>query len=104
MKITMTAIIERKRARIYTKKAKKLRNVFIYKKLDTFQKTIQFPFRFYIQKTYTQDWRIENLLHPGTLRQKSREILSQRATLCVPSEVVYSSNIVSPAMCSAFLA
>ena len=50
MKITMTAIIERQRARLYTQKAKKLRNVFIYKNPDTFQKARQFPFRFYIQK------------------------------------------------------
>ena len=32
------------------KKRKKLPNVFIYKKPDTFQKARQFPFRFYIQK------------------------------------------------------
>ena len=50
MKITMTTIIERQRARIYTK-SKKLRNIFIYKKPDTFQKARQFPLRFYIQKT-----------------------------------------------------
>ena len=31
MKITMTAIIERQRARLYTQKAKTLLNVFIYK-------------------------------------------------------------------------
>ena len=43
----MTAIIERQRAR---KKQKKLRNVLIFKKQDTFQKAIQFPLRFYIQK------------------------------------------------------
>ena len=49
MKITMTAIIERQRARLYTQKAKKLRNVR-YKKPDTFQKARQFPLRFYIQK------------------------------------------------------
>ena len=46
----MTAIIERQRARLYTQKAKKLPNVFIYKKPDTFQKARQFPLRFYIQK------------------------------------------------------
>ena len=46
----MTAIIERKRPRLYTQKAKKLRYVFIYKKQDTFQKARQFPLRFYIQK------------------------------------------------------
>ena len=33
---------------IYTK-SKKFRNVFIYKKPDTFQKAGQFPLRFYIQ-------------------------------------------------------
>ena len=46
----ITAIIERPRARIYTQRAKKMRNVFIYKKPDTFQKDRQFPLRFYIQK------------------------------------------------------
>ena len=51
MKITMTAIIERQRARLYTQKAKKLPNVFIYKKPDTFQKARQFPLRFYTQKS-----------------------------------------------------
>ena len=50
MKITMTSIIERQRARLYTQKAKKLRSVFIYKKPGTFQKARQFPLRFYIQK------------------------------------------------------
>ena len=50
MKITMTAIIEKQRARLYTQKAKKLRNVFIYKKLDTFRKARQFPLCFYVQK------------------------------------------------------
>ena len=37
------------RTLIYTK-SKKMRNVFIYKKSDTFQKARQFPLRFYIQK------------------------------------------------------
>ena len=46
----MTAIFEKRRARLYTQKAKKLRNIFIYKKPDTFQKARQFPLRFYIQK------------------------------------------------------
>ena len=50
MKIMMTAIIERQGARLYTQKAKKLPNVFIYKKPDTFQKARQFPLRFFIQK------------------------------------------------------
>ena len=50
MKIKMTAIIERQRALVYTQKAKKLRNDFIYKKPETFQKARQFPLRFYIQK------------------------------------------------------
>ena len=53
MKITMTAIIERQRARLYTQKAKKLRNVFIYKKKDTFQKATQFPLRFIYKKPDT---------------------------------------------------
>ena len=50
MKITMTDIMERQRARVHTQKAKKLPNVFIYKKPDTFQKAGQFPLGFYIQK------------------------------------------------------
>ena len=50
MKITITAITERQRARLYTQKAKKLWKIFIYKKPDTFQKARQFPLRFYIQK------------------------------------------------------
>ena len=37
------------------KKQKKLRNVFIYKKPDTFQKARQFPLRFYTQKAI--HWR-----------------------------------------------
>ena len=37
------------RTSIYTK-SKKLRNVFIYTKQDTFQRARQFPLRFYIQK------------------------------------------------------
>ena len=48
--ITMTAIIERQRACLYTQKTKKMPNVFIYKNPDTFQKARQFPLRFYIQK------------------------------------------------------
>ena len=50
MKITMTAIIERQGGRLNTQKSKKLRNVFIFKKPDTFQKARQFPLRFHIQK------------------------------------------------------
>ena len=46
----MTAIIKRQQAWLYTQKAKKLRNIFIYIKQDTFQKSTQFPLRFNIQK------------------------------------------------------
>ena len=53
MKITTTAIIERQRARLYTQKAKKLRNVFIFKKPHTFQKARQFPLCFIFKKQYT---------------------------------------------------
>ena len=49
MKIAMTAIIKIQRKRLYTQKAKNLRNFFIYKKLDTFQKAGQFPLRLYIK-------------------------------------------------------
>ena len=55
MKITMTAIIERQRARLYTQKAKKLLHIFIYKKPDTFQKSRQFPLRFLYTKSHTLD-------------------------------------------------
>ena len=58
MKITMTAILERQRARLYTQKAKKLRNFFIYKKLDTFQKARQIPLGFKYKKSYTWHYRI----------------------------------------------
>ena len=50
MKITMTAIGERQRARLYPQKAKKMPNIFIYKNPDTFQKARQFPLRFYMQE------------------------------------------------------
>ena len=41
----------RKTTRMFIyKKQKKMRNVFIYKKPDTFQKARQFPLRFLIQK------------------------------------------------------
>ena len=55
MKNTMTAIIERKGARLYTQRAKKPRNVFIYKKPDTFQKARQFPLRFLNTKSNILD-------------------------------------------------
>ena len=35
---------------LYTQKSKNLRNVFIYKKPDTFQKARPFSLRFFIQK------------------------------------------------------
>ena len=41
---------EKKSARLYTQKPKKIAKRFIYKKTDTFQKARQFPLRFYIQK------------------------------------------------------
>ena len=50
IKITMNAIIERKRVRLYSQKAKTIVKRSIYKKHDTFQKARQFPLRFYIQK------------------------------------------------------
>ena len=50
MNISMTAIIERQRARLYTQKAKKIAKRLLYKKPDTFQKARQFPLHFYIQK------------------------------------------------------
>ena len=55
MEITMTAIIERQCARLYKQKAKELRNVFIYKKPDIFQKARQFLFCFIYKKQYTLD-------------------------------------------------
>ena len=55
MKITIIAMIERQRARFYIhKNPKKMRNGFIYKKPDTFQKARQFLLRFCIyKKPYT---------------------------------------------------
>ena len=58
MKITMTAIIERQRARLYTQKVKNCKLFFIYKKPGTFQKARQplqdlhsiFEVGIYIQK------------------------------------------------------
>ena len=55
MKITMTAIIERQRACVYTQKAKKIAKRFYIQKARHFSKARQFPLRFYIQKTNTLD-------------------------------------------------
>ena len=72
MKITMTAITERQRACLYTQKAKKLRNIFIYKKPDTFQKARQFPLRFYIQKAIHLTLRdFHEILEVGINMQKA---------------------------------
>ena len=49
----MTAIIERQRARLYTQKAKKLPNVFIYKKPDTFKKLDNFRYIYIYENQYT---------------------------------------------------
>ena len=46
----MTDISGRQRAHFNTYKKQKHQHVFMYKNPDTFQKTRQFPFRFYIQK------------------------------------------------------
>ena len=69
MKITMTAIIERECPRLYTEKAKKLRNVFIYKKPDTFQKARQFPLRLYIQHLTLRDFH--EIFEVGIYTQKA---------------------------------
>ena len=53
MKITMTAIIERQRARLYTQKAKNIAKLFYMQNPDTFQKARQFPLRFLYKKPYT---------------------------------------------------
>ena len=50
MKITITAIIERQRARLYTQKAKKIAKRFYIQKARHFSKARQFPLCFYIQK------------------------------------------------------
>ena len=42
MKITMTTFIERQRARLDTQEAKTFRNIFIFKKPNTFQKARHF--------------------------------------------------------------
>ena len=72
MKITMTAITERQRARLYTRKAKHLRNIFIFKKLDNFQKARQFPLRFYIQKAiHLTLWDFHEIFEVGIYIQKA---------------------------------
>ena len=68
----MTAIIERYRARFYTQKVKKMRNVFIYKKPKTFQKARQFLLRFYIQKAiHLTLWDFHEIFEPGIYIQKA---------------------------------
>ena len=72
MKITMTATIERQRARLNTQEAKKLRKLFIYKKPDTFQKARKFPLRFYIQKAVHLTLRdFHEILEVGINMQKA---------------------------------
>ena len=69
----MTAIIERQRSRLYTQKVKKLRNVFIYKKPDTFQKATEFPLHFYIQKAIHLTLRdFHEIFEFGIYIQKAR--------------------------------
>ena len=58
MKIKLTAIIERQRARFYTHKSKKLRKVFIYKKPYLFKKLDNFRYVFIYKKQYTLRYRI----------------------------------------------
>ena len=68
----MTAIIKRQRARVQTQKAKKLQNVFIYKKPDTVQKAGQYPLRFYIQKAIQLTLRdFHEIFEPGIYIKKS---------------------------------
>ena len=56
MKIAMTAIIKRQRACFMYTKIKIICETFLYaKKPDTFQKSRQFPSRFYIQKSPAWD-------------------------------------------------
>ena len=50
MKISMTAIIERKRASLYTQKAKKLPNILYTKSHTLFKKLDNFRYVFLIQK------------------------------------------------------
>ena len=50
MKIRMTAIIERQRARLYTQKAKNCETFLDTKNLTLCQKARKFPLRFCIQK------------------------------------------------------
>ena len=47
----MTNIRERQRDRFYIYKKNIVRRIYIFKKPDTFQKSRQFVFRFYSQKT-----------------------------------------------------
>ena len=54
------------------KTPKKLRNVFIYKKPDTFQKARQFPLRFYIQKAIRLTLRdFHEIFEVGIYTQKA---------------------------------
>ena len=73
----MTTMIKIQRARLYTQKAKELRNFFIYKKPDTFQKARQFPSRFYIQKA------IHFTLRDFSWNFWSWHLYTKSMTLCV---------------------
>ena len=50
MKITMTVIIERQRALLYTQKSKKIAKRLFIQKARHVSKATQFPLRFYIEK------------------------------------------------------
>ena len=54
MKITMTAIIERQRARLYTKESKQIAKRFYIQKSRHFRKAKQFPLHSYT-KSHTLD-------------------------------------------------
>ena len=72
MKITITAIIKRQRARLYTQKAKKLQSIFIYKKPDSFRKATQFPLRFYTKKAINLTlWDFHEIFEVGIYIQKA---------------------------------
>ena len=63
---------QRTKTRTFIQKAKKLRNDFIYKMLDTFQKARQFPLHFYIQKSINLTlWDFHEIFEVGIYIQKA---------------------------------
>ena len=70
----------------YTQKAKQLWIVLIYKKPDTFQKTRQFPLRFYIQKAR------HFMLRDFSWNFQSCHLYTKSMTLCVMWSFIYKKH------------